>query len=153
MGIAKVFKDQLNVINNSREDGEIIDNVNYRYIGDKYKGLNNTIYNYGLKEKDLHLMGTDNWTMGLKNIINGYLKEKDIDVIEKEFDFNKSVKNVPTYGWQNKLQKITNPKQKLKLKTRKVPLVFSTKWDTIYLIFDLDPNTIVELHKNINIIK
>ena len=60
----KVFKDQLNVINKNREDdveaeddvkaedGEIIDHVNYRYIGDKYKNLIDNIFSYGLKEKE-----------------------------------------------------------------------------------------------------
>ena len=39
----KLFKDQINVINNNREyrvkteDGKIIDNIPYKYIDDKYK--------------------------------------------------------------------------------------------------------------------
>ena len=61
----KLFKDQVNVINNNREydveaedniktengvkakDGEIND-LSYRYMGDKYKDLINNVFNYGL---------------------------------------------------------------------------------------------------------
>ena len=58
----------MNVINNSREDDvktedDEIGNVNYRYIGDKYKALINNIFNHGLKEKDLHLTGIENRIM------------------------------------------------------------------------------------------
>ena len=51
------------------EDGET-NNVNYRYIGDKYKDLINNIFNYLLKEKNLLFTGIDNRIMGLKNIVN-----------------------------------------------------------------------------------
>ena len=47
------------------EDGEI-DNMSYKYIYHKYKDLINNIFKYGLKKKDLHLMGIDNRIMGLK---------------------------------------------------------------------------------------
>ena len=51
------------------EDGET-NNVNYRYVGDKYKDLINNIFNYLLKEKYLLLTGIDHRIVGLKNIVN-----------------------------------------------------------------------------------
>ena len=38
--------------------------------------------------------GKDYRIISLKYIVNRYLKERNIDVIEEEFDFNISIKNV-----------------------------------------------------------
>ena len=67
----KFLKDQRNVSYNNREysvkvkDSEKED-VNYRYIDNKYKDLINNIFMYGLKEKDLHVTGIDNRVTGVK---------------------------------------------------------------------------------------
>ena len=73
-----------------------LDDVNYRYSDDKYKDLIYNIFKYELKEKDLHLMGIDNRIMGLKNIVNRYLRHwcNWFDWYEAELDFNKSIKNL-----------------------------------------------------------
>ena len=54
----------------------------------------NNVCKYRLEEKDLHLTGKDYRIISLKYIVNRYLKERNIDVIEEEFDFNISIKNV-----------------------------------------------------------
>ena len=36
-----------------KEDGEIIDNVSHRYIGDDYENMINNIVMYGLKDRFL----------------------------------------------------------------------------------------------------
>ena len=71
MGIAKdqyrLFKDQISVVNNKREDdvkvedgvktedGAIIDHVHHKSIRDEYKNLIANIFKYGLMDGDLHL--------------------------------------------------------------------------------------------------
>ena len=71
MGIAKdqykLFKDQISVVNNKREDdakvedgvktedGAIIDHVHHKSIGDEYKNLIANIFKYGLMDGDLYL--------------------------------------------------------------------------------------------------
>ena len=67
----KFLKDQMNVNDNNREDSVKVEDsekedVNYRYIDNKCKDLINNIFMYGLKEKDLHLAGIDNWVTGVK---------------------------------------------------------------------------------------
>ena len=101
----------MNVINNNREDdfeaeddvnaedgvktehGEMIYNVRHRYIGYEYKNVIANIFNYGLKDGDLHLRNVDNWQLGLTSIVNSYL-EKNIDVDDKLVNFKKSIKNL-----------------------------------------------------------
>ena len=63
-GQYKFFKDQINVINNNREDdvkvedgfktedGEIIGNVHHEYIGDEYKNSIDNIFMFGLMDED-----------------------------------------------------------------------------------------------------
>ena len=67
----KFLKDQMNVNDNNREDSVMVEDsekedVNYRYMDNKCKDLINNIFMYGLKEKDLHLTGIDNWVTGVK---------------------------------------------------------------------------------------
>ena len=104
------LKDQINVNNNNNnnnyrendlkveadvkvEDGEI-DNMSYRCIDKKYKDLISNIFIYELKEKDLHLRDFNNEITGLQNIVNTYLMEKYVGLIEEEFDFKKSFRNL-----------------------------------------------------------
>ena len=56
--------------------------------------LKNEVIFFQRKEKDLDFPGMDNQKMCLKNIVNRYLKDKHFDVIEKESDFNKSMRNL-----------------------------------------------------------
>ena len=42
------------------EDGEIIDRVHNRYIGDEYKTFINNIFTHGLKDEGLHLINFSN---------------------------------------------------------------------------------------------
>ena len=84
----KSFKDQINVVNNKREDrikaedgvetedGEIIGNVHHRYFGDQYKNLIANIVKYELMDGDLHLTNFDNQNLALINTDNTYLAQK-----------------------------------------------------------------------------
>ena len=56
--------------------------------------LKNEVIFFQRKEKDLHFPDMDNQKMCLKNIVNRYLKDKHFDVIEKESDFNKFMRNL-----------------------------------------------------------
>ena len=103
-----IFKDQMNISNNNREDGvktedgsktedgEIIGYVHHRYIGDKYKNLIPNIFTFGLKDGDFHLTYFDNQHVRLTDIINKCLKEKrkNIDVSNRFFNFKKPFKNL-----------------------------------------------------------
>ena len=103
-----IFKDQMNISNNNREDGvitedgvktedgEIIGYVHHRYIGDKYKNLIPYIFTFGLKDGDFHLTYFDNQHVRLTDIINKCLKEKrkNIDVSNRFFNFKKPFKNL-----------------------------------------------------------
>ena len=93
-----IFKNQINVINNNREDNvkaeagvktedcKITGNLNPKYSGDKYKNLiDNNIFKYGLMDGDLHLTYCDNQQLGLTNTLNTYL-EKNIDVNHTNFE-------------------------------------------------------------------
>lgn len=73
---------------------------------------------YGLKSKDLHLIGTGNRITSLKNNVNTYQKEKNLD-------FNKSIKNfVAIDDKVNQLLQEYDTKKKLELKTKKVHQYF-----------------------------
>ena len=52
--------------------------MHHRYIDSEYKDLINTIFTCGLKEKDLHLTNR----IDLKNVVNTYLKENDINTMK-----------------------------------------------------------------------
>ena len=77
----KIFKYQINLINNNREEGvkredsvkrednEIIDNVGYIYIGDEHKNLIGKTCKYGLVDGDLRISNFDN-RIGLSRIVN-----------------------------------------------------------------------------------
>ena len=105
-----LFKDQIIVIGNNREnsdnsddstklkdgDNKIKDNVGHSYIGDEYKDFVDEIFKYRLKDRELYLTSFDN-LKDLKNTINRYLKEKDIDSLDNVLSFEKSMKNSKKY--------------------------------------------------------
>ena len=78
----ELFKDQINVVKNKREDGvetedgEIIDNVHYGYFDDECKNLIVNIVKYELMDGDLRLTNFDNQNLSLKNTTNTYLAQK-----------------------------------------------------------------------------
>ena len=51
-----------------RQKNGKIDNLNYRYIGDKNENFVKNICNHGLEEKEVHLTGIVNGKMGLKKL-------------------------------------------------------------------------------------
>lgn len=67
----KFFKNQINVINDNREDGvetengEITDNLYHTHVCDEKKDLIHNIFTYGLRDKDFHLTNFVN-RIGLK---------------------------------------------------------------------------------------
>ena len=67
----KFFKNQINVINDNREDGvetengEITDNLYHSHVCDEKKDLIHNIFTYGLRDKDFHLTNFVN-QIGLK---------------------------------------------------------------------------------------
>ena len=81
---AQFFKDQMNIINNSRqavikkEDIEI-DEVDHAYIGDEYTDLIVDVFKFKLKDGDLCLIEFANLRLGLKNV-NNYLEKNDVVV-------------------------------------------------------------------------
>ena len=61
----KIFKDQMNVNKNNREDDTKkedteIDNMNHGYTGDEYKDKIENIFKFRLRDGDLHLTEFDN---------------------------------------------------------------------------------------------
>ena len=100
-----MFKDQINVISNEREDGvkaedgvrtedgEVTGNVHHRYFGTEYKNLFVNIFQYGLTDGDLHLTNFDNWHLALTNTVNTYLEE-NIYVNDRLFNFEISIKKL-----------------------------------------------------------
>ena len=86
----KLLKDQINVINNSRQNGvkvedgatikyiKIIDNMGYFYIVDEYKNLINKI-KFGIVYGDLYLTNFDNQKIGLSKLVNKDLVQKNIN--------------------------------------------------------------------------
>ena len=120
--------------------------MNYRYISDKYKNLINNI--------SLHPTGIDNRIMGLKNIFNRYLKEKDIDVIDKEFDFNIFIKNLTAIDDKiNMIVEEHEPKEKVRIEDKKgvISILHKTRKNILIIIFI--PILLLNCINNINIIK
>ena len=70
-----------------------IDNLNHSYIGDEYKDLIDDIFKVRLRDGDMHLKVFDNKKRGLRNIVNNYLEKQDVDVDNRLFNFEKSIKN------------------------------------------------------------
>ena len=105
----------------------------------------NNVCKYRLEEKDLHLTGKDYRIISLKYIVNRYLKERNIDVIEEEFDFNISIKNVVAIV--DKINTIVEKYEPKKVEIKDKKAVVST---LKYWLIDhyLDPKTIFKLHKN-----
>ena len=63
--------------------------------------------------------------MGLKNIVNKIFKEKGIDVIQEEFDFNKCIKSLAAIDDEiNTILENYEPKTKVEIKGKKESLVF-----------------------------
>ena len=79
----KLFKEQISVINNTREDDgvkteddELIDDVHYKCISNEYQNSIDNIFKFGLMDADLHLTNFDKQQQGLTNIVNAYRREK-----------------------------------------------------------------------------
>ena len=84
------MKDQINVINNNRQNGvkvedgakikyiKIIDNMGYFYIADEYQNLINKI-KFGIVYGDLYLTNFDNQKIGLSKVVNKDLVQKNIN--------------------------------------------------------------------------
>ena len=78
-----------------KENGEV-DDVDHDYIGDEYKDLQRWIDDYlksTLSDRDLHLTEFYSRKFTLIKIVNNYL-EKNIDVDDILFSFEKSIKNL-----------------------------------------------------------
>ena len=98
----KLLKDhQNNVINNNREDHEVKaeddkaeDDVRYCYIGDEYKNLIDRLIKNELMFGELRLTNFDNQELALTNIMKNCLRLKIIDVDNKLFNFDKSIKHL-----------------------------------------------------------
>ena len=83
-----------------------------------------------------------------KNIVNVYLKGKDIDVIDEEFDYNNTIKNL--IAIDDKIDKIVeeyDPKKRVGTEDKKRVISILNIIRNNLLDYYLDPNTIVELHK------
>ena len=120
--------------------------MNYRYISDKYKNLINNI--------SLHPTGIDNRIMGLKNIVNRYLKEKDIDVIDEEFDLNIFIKNLTAIDDKiNMIVEEHEPKEKVRIEDKKGVISILHKTRKNFLIIIFIPILLLNCINNINIIK
>ena len=72
----------------------------------------------------MHLTGKDYRIISLKYIVNRYLKERNIDVIEEEFDFNISIKNVVAIA--DKINKIVEKYEPKKVEIKDKKAVVST---------------------------
>ena len=86
--------------------------------------------------------------IGLKKDVNKYLKEKDIDVSQDQFDFKKLIKNLADIEYKiNMIIENYKPKSNLKIENNK--RVFGIFNIIRYSLLDycLDPITNVELHK------
>ena len=86
--------------------------------------------------------------IGLKKDVNKYLKEKDIDVSQDQFDFKKLIKNLADIEYKiNTIIENYKPKSNLKIEDNK--RVFGIFNIIRYSLLDycLDPITNVELHK------
>ena len=95
----------------------------------------------------MHLTSIDS-RIGFKKDVNKYLKERDIDVSEDQFDFKKLIKNLADI--EDKINIIIEnykPKSNVKIEDNK--RVFSIFNIIRYSLLDycLDPITNVELHK------
>ena len=86
--------------------------------------------------------------IGLKKDVNKYLKEKDIDVSQDQFDFKELIKNLADIEYKiNMIIENYKPKSNLKIEDNK--RVFGIFNIIRYSLLDycLDPITNVELHK------
>ena len=95
----------------------------------------------------MHLTSIDS-RIGFKKDVNKYLKERDIDVSEDQFDFKKLIKNLADI--EDKINMIIeNYKLKSNVKIEDNKRDFSIFNIIRYSLLDycLDPITNVELHK------
>ena len=92
--------------------------------------------------------------MGLKNIVNRYLKEKDIDVIDEEFDLNIFSKNLTAIDDKiNMIVEEHEPKEKVRIEDKKGVISILHKTRKNFLIIILIPILLLNCINNINIIK
>ena len=102
----------------------------------------------------MHPTGIDNRIMGLKNIVNRYLKEKDIDVIDEEFDLNIFSKNLTAIDDKiNMIVEEHEPKEKVRIEDKKGVISILHKTRKNFLIIILIPILLLNCINNINIIK
>ena len=98
----------------------------------------------------MHLTSIDR-RIGLKKDVNKYLKEKDIDVSQDQFDFKKLIKNLADIEYKiNMIIENYKPKSNLKIEDNKrVFGIFNIIRIIRYSLLDycLDPIINVELHK------
>ena len=102
----------------------------------------------------MHPTGIDNRIMGLKNIVNRYLKEKDIDVIDEEFDLNIFIKNLTAIDDKiNMIVEEHEPKEKVRIEDKKgvISILHKTRKNILIIIFI--PILLLNCINNINIIK
>ena len=126
------------------ENDETKDNVHHSYNGNENKDLINNIFKYDLKDKDLHLTNFDNRIES--NCDNRYLKI--FDMIEEEFGFNRSIKNMAFIDDSiNTFEENYEPKTKFEIEDKKIACILS-KIRCAFLDFYLDINIIIELRKS-----
>ena len=102
----------------------------------------------------MHPTGIDNRIMGLKNIVNRYLKEKDIDVIDEEFGLNIFSKNLTAIDDKiNMIVEEHEPKEKVRIEDKKGVISILHKTRKNFLIIILIPILLLNCINNINIIK
>ena len=103
-----------------KKDDVEIDDVNHSCIGDEYKDLIKNILKYRLKDRALSFTEFDNRKLDLTNIVNNYLEKKDIDVDDRLFTFEKSIKRLSVIG--NRINGVTDnfkPKTETKYEDKK----------------------------------
>ena len=77
----------------SKQNGEIRDDVNHKYIDNEYKNFIENVFKFKLMDEDLTLTNFDNQQLGLTNVFNTNL-EKNIAVDDILFNFKKSIKKL-----------------------------------------------------------
>ena len=74
------------------EDDEIINNVGYFYIDDKYKNLIDKTFRFALMDEDFHFTNFDNRKIGSSKVVNKYLGEINFVLDNALFNFKKLIK-------------------------------------------------------------
>ena len=60
----------------SKQNGEIRDDVNHKYIDNEYKNFIENVFKFRLMDGDLTLTNFDNQQLGLTNVFNTNLEKK-----------------------------------------------------------------------------